>query len=61
MFSQAAFAELRDFLVTGLWGQGIELTLTPAQPEVGTLARIEWDFSRLAEPYGTLSLPGCAS
>ena len=61
MFSQAAFAELRDFLVTGLWGQGIDLTLTPAQPELGTLARIEWDFSRLAEPYGVLSLPGRAS
>ena len=61
MFSSAAFAELRDFLVTGLWGQEIELTLTPAQPELGTLARIEWDFSRLAEPYGVLSLPGRAS
>jgi hypothetical protein len=61
MFSEAAFAELRDFLVTGLWGQGIELTLTPAQPEVGTEARLEWDFSRLGEPYGTLSLPGGGS
>jgi hypothetical protein len=60
MFSQAAFAELRDFLVTGLWGQGIELTLTPAQPEIGTLACLEWDFSHLGEPYGTLSLPGRA-
>jgi hypothetical protein len=60
MFSQAAFAELRDFLVTGLWGQGIELTLTPAQPEIGTLARLEWDFSHLGEPYGALSLPGRA-
>lgn len=61
MFSQAAFAELRDFLVTGLWGRGIELTLIPAQPEIGTLARLEWDFSLLGEPYGTLSLPGHAS
>src|ERR671915_1522770 len=61
MFSQAAFAELRDFLVTGIWGQAIELTLTPAQPELGTLARIEWDFSPLGEPYGILSLPGRAS
>jgi len=61
MFSQAAFAELRDFLVTGLWGQRIELTLTPAKPAVGTLARIEWDFSLLGEPYGTLSIAGGAS
>jgi hypothetical protein len=61
MFSQAAFAELRDFLVTGLWGQRIELTLTPAKPVVGTLARIDWDFSLLGEPYGTLSIAGGAS
>jgi hypothetical protein len=61
MFSQAAFAELRDFLVTGLWGQRIELTLTPAKPAVGTLACIEWDFSLLGEPYGTLSIAGGAS
>jgi hypothetical protein len=61
MFSEAAFAELRDFLVTGLWGQRIELTLTPAQPEVGTLARIEWDFSLMGEPYGTLSIARRAS
>src|SRR5205823_9748181 len=60
MFSQAAFAELRDFLVTGLWGHGIELTLTPAKPAVGTLACIEWEFSRLADPYGTLSIAGGA-
>lgn len=61
MFSQAAFAELRDFLVTGLWGQRIELTLTPAKPAVGTLARIEWDFSQMGEPYGALSIAGGAS
>lgn len=61
MFSQAAFAELRDFLVTGLWGQRIELTLTPAKPEVGTLACIEWDFSLMGEPYGALSIAGGAS
>src|SRR2546429_3911736 len=61
MFSQAAFAELRDFLVTGLWGHGIELTLTPAKPAVGTLASIEWDFSQMGEPYGTLSIAGGAS
>jgi hypothetical protein len=60
MFSQAAFAELRDFLKTGLWGHGIELTLSPSQPEIGTLARLEWDFSHLDDPYGTLSLPGRA-
>lgn len=58
MFSQAAFAELREFLLTGLWGQRIELTLTPAKPGVGTQACIEWDFSCLAEPYGTLSITG---
>jgi hypothetical protein len=61
MFSQAAFAELRDFLVTGLWGQRIELTLTPAKPDVGTLACIEWDFSQMGEPYGALSIAGGAS
>ena len=60
MFSQAAFAELRDFLVTGLWGQRIELTLTPAKPAVGTLACIEWDFSLMGEPYGALSIAGGA-
>jgi hypothetical protein len=61
IFSSAAFAELRDFLVTGLWGQRIELTLTPAKPEIGTLACIEWDFSLMGESYGTLSIPGGAS
>lgn len=60
MFSQAAFTELRDYLVTGLWGQRIELTLTPAKPHVGTRACIEWDFSLMGEPYGVLSIAGGA-
>lgn len=61
MFSEAAFEELQNFLETGLLGQGIVLTLTPAQPEAGTLARLEWDFSQLGEAHGILSLPGDAS
>jgi hypothetical protein len=60
IFSSAAFAEFQDFLKTGLWGQGIELALSPAKPEIGTLARLEWDFFHLDEAYGTLSLPGRA-
>jgi hypothetical protein len=61
MFSEAAFEELQNYIETGRLGQGIVLTLTPAQPEAGTLARIEWDFSQLSEAHGILSLPGDAS
>lgn len=61
MFSEVAFEELQNYIETGRLGQGIVLTLTPAQPEAGTLARIEWDFSQLGEAHGILSLPGDAS